>query len=525
MQLKRASGILLHPTSLPGSPGIGTIGKNAFDFIDWLSEANQTLWQILPSGPTGYGDSPYASFSTFAGNPLLIDLDILVKEGVLDKDQASPPEYIRTNGNVDFGSVVYWKKPLLKTAAVQFLTRADLKTKRNYELFKAENAFWLDTYAVFMSIKEIYDAKAQKEGVANSMWNAYWPEELKKCNADAVEKWQKDYETDCEIQKAIQYFYFSQWNALKKYANGKGISIIGDIPIFVASDSADVWANQKLFRLTPESLPEFVAGVPPDYFSADGQLWGNPLYNWDEMKKDGYSWWIDRIKTVLKQTDYVRIDHFRGFDEYWSVPYGQKTAVHGKWVKGPAYDFFNAVKSALGDIQIIAEDLGIITDSVRKLRDHFCLPGMKILEFAFDKNEAAQGAMTNAFLPHTYDKNCVVYTGTHDNDTVQGWLEKLPLEDKRLIAAYLGFSEGEAQKRCADGELCRELVRAALASVANWAIIPLQDVYSLGTEARMNMPSTAGGTNWQWRMGEDLLDKEKALWLKKCSVLYARNVL
>lgn len=525
MQINRASGILLHPTSLPGTAGIGTLGSYAYKFIDWLHSAHLKLWQVLPLGPTGYGDSPYASFSTYAGNPLLIDLDTLVEQGFLDKKQITPPEYIHIEGNIDFGSVVYWKKPLLKIAALQFLQRSGNETRASYELFKKDNEFWLNMYAVFMSIKEFYDQKAQDEHVDGAMWSTCWPEELRSCNPDAVNDWQKEHEKDCEIQKAIQYFYFTQWEKLKQYAHNEGIAIIGDMPIFVAGDSADVWANQHLFQLAQNGTPLCVAGVPPDYFSADGQLWGNPLYNWDAMKKENYSWWMSRIKMLLKMVDYVRIDHFRGFDAYWSVPYGEKTAVHGKWMPGPGSDFFHQVEKTLGNIPILAEDLGLITDSVRKLRDEFELPGMKILQFAFDENEAGRGGFCNPFLPHMYSKNCIVYTGTHDNDTLQGWLTNATQSEKNLVTAYLGIDEKDCKNKCADGTVCRELIRLALSSVASWAIIPMQDIFMLGSQCRMNMPSTTGGINWQWRMTEEMFDSEKAAWLKKYGILYGRNMI
>lgn len=520
----RASGILLHPTSLPGTAGIGTLGKYAYKFIDWLCSANQKLWQVLPLGPTGYGDSPYASFSTYAGNPLLIDLDTLVKQGFLDKNQIVPPEYIYIEGNVDFGAVVYWKQPLLKKAATQFLQCADTKNLDSYISFKKENASWLAMYTSFMSIKETYDKKAQENHVSNAKWNTYWPEGLRACNPNEVKTWNKEHEQECEVQKVIQYFYFSQWNELKRYANDKGISIIGDIPIFVASDSADVWSNQNLFQISKDGTPLCVAGVPPDYFSADGQLWGNPLYDWEAMKKDGYSWWMNRIKMTLKQVDYVRIDHFRGFDEYWSVPFGEKTAVHGKWMPGPKSDFFNKVKESLGDIPILAEDLGIITDSVRNLRDEFELPGMKILQFAFDENEMKNGGLCNAFLPHMYSKNCIVYPGSHDNDTLQGWITSLQPSMKKLVASYLGIDEKSAETKCADGTICREMIRLAISSTALWAIIPMQDIFELGTECRMNTPSTSGGINWQWRMNASMFDSKKAQQLKNFGILYGRNM-
>lgn len=524
MNMNRSSGILLHPTSLPGTPGIGTIGKEAYRFIDWLHESNQSLWQILPVTPTGYGDSPYQSFSTYAGNPLIIDLDILAQDGWLDASQIIPPSYITISSRVDFGSVVVWKIPLLKTAARQFLQRSKPDSRTAYEAFKNNNASWLDNYAVFMSIKEVYDKKAAEEGTWGAMWSNYWPKELASHNPETVSKWHAEHVTECEVHKVIQYFFFSQWNALKEYAKNEGISIIGDVPIFVASDSADVWANQHLFQLAPDGKPLSVAGVPPDYFSATGQLWGNPLYDWEAHKEEGYKWWINRIKAMLSLVDYVRIDHFRGFESYWSVPAGEKTAIKGTWRAGPAHGLFNIIKQKLGDIPIIAEDLGFITDSVRKLRDDFELPGMKILQFAFDAKEAGEVGCTNAFLPHNYHNNCVVYTGTHDNATMQGWLKSATNEELELIGSYTGFESSEIPQAVQNGRLCKSLIQLAFSSVAKFAVIPMQDLYALDNEARMNMPSTTGGINWQWRMSFDHYNTDTSSWLKKISLLYGRNL-
>ena len=503
MNMNRASGILLHPTSLPGTAGIGTIGVHARAFVDWLVEANQTLWQILPISPTGYGDSPYQSFSTYAGNPLIIDLDMLHEEGWLDASQLIPPSGINVSTRIDFGRVVEWKIPLLKVAAEQFLERVPYKTRVKYEAFKNDNASWLDGYAIFMSIKEVYDAKAKKENIWGAMWSNYWPKDLATCDPKTISTWHENHVIECEVHKVIQFFFFTQWHDLKKYANSKGVSIIGDVPIFVAADSADVWANQHLFQLSSDGNLLAVAGVPPDYFSTTGQLWGNPLYNWEAMKKEGYNWWLNRIKALLKLVDYVRIDHFRGFEAYWSVPAGEKTAINGKWIPGPGHDLFRVIKKELGDIPIIAEDLGLITEEVKKLRDDFELPGMKILQFAFDINEAGKGGFTNIFLPHTYDKNCIVYTGSHDNATMQGWLNAASEEEIGLIGEYLGMETSETEEARKDGTMCAALIRLAFSSVAKFAVIPMQDLFALGDEARMNVPSTMGGINWQWRMGKN----------------------
>lgn len=547
MILKRASGVLLHPTSLPGSPGIGTLGDQAFLFADWLERSGQSLWQILPLGPTGYGDSPYASFSTFAGNPLLIDTDSLIAQGFLTEEEAAPPDYISYTGNVDFGSVVYWKIPLLKKAAQNFLSRVQGESAKAYAAFKKEQWFWLDDYALFMSIKEFYDAQAQKEGLFGKLWNNYWPTALALREEKALSDWQKAHKDDIEIQKAVQFFFFYQWKKLKDYANAKGISIIGDIPIFVALDSADVWANQHLFQLNKKALPKAVAGVPPDYFSETGQLWGNPLYDWKAMKAEDYRWWIERIGHSLKMTDYVRIDHFRGFEAYWAVPYGEKTAVNGKWIKGPGADLFNTVQKKLGNAALIAEDLGVITDGVRKLLTDFNFPGMKVLQFAFDMQEAGGKGCTNAFLPHMYNKNCVVYTGTHDNDTTQGWLNNCRDEERRFVSEYLSRCINDVNLQ--NHQLCSALISAAFFSNAAFAVIPLQDLFSFGSEMRMNTPSTCGGSNWAWRMDDSLLGSaahadaagtsdadgysaavgtpagnEKAAWLKRLAQLSGRNI-
>ncbi len=519
MELQRRSGILLHPTSLPGTPGIGTIGSQARAFVDWLEAAHQTLWQILPLGPTGYGDSPYASFSTFAGNPLLIDLEDVVERGWAEAASIEPPDYISRSGPVDFGAVVWWKLPVLKAAATYFLQHASAQDLGAYKDFVAQQGFWLESYSSFMSIKEFYDKQAQEEQVAGAMWSNYWPKDLARHQDAAVEKWRNQHQQEIEVQKVIQFFFFTQWRELKEYANGKGIAIIGDIPIFVAADSADVWANQRLFQLDENGRARAVAGVPPDYFSATGQLWGNPLYDWDAMAADGYDWWIARIKAALELVDYIRIDHFRGFQDYWAVPAGEKTAEKGQWLPGPAHRLFQTIQDRLGDTPIIAEDLGVITEEVRRLRDDFGLPGMKILQFAFDLKEAGGSGCVNTFLPHMYSPNCVVYTGTHDNDTMEGWLSKASEAELGLIGEYLA-GPGET---CPRRELCRRLVQLAIASTAKFAVIPLQDIYGLGSQARINTPSTSDGKNWIWRMEENMLRQDVALWLRQLGLLYGRN--
>ena len=525
MKTNRKSGILVHPTSFSGTAGIGTLGKPSYKFIDWLAEAGQTLWQILPLGPTGYGDSPYASFSTFAGNPLLIDLDDLASRGWADAASIAAPDYIKNTGRVDYGSVVWWKNPVLDAAADFFQKNCGASDRAAYEAFKNDNSAWLDNYANFMSIKAVYDKKAADEKVSG-IWFKYWPADLRACDPSAVSKWNAEHVQEIERIKTIQFFFARQWGGLKKYANDKGIKIIGDIPIFVAPDSADVWGSQKFFQLQADGTPKAVAGVPPDYFSATGQLWGNPLYDWDAMAKTNYYWWVARIRRCLELVDIVRIDHFRGFEAYWSVPFGEETAVKGEWVPGPGKALFDAIKKKLGDIPIIAEDLGLITEGVRALRDGCGFPGMKVLQFAFDPGEAGKDGMVNAFLPHMYEKNCVVYTGTHDNQTMQGWLDSAGGEALQITAEYAygrEMSADEAKRLASSGELRKALVRDAIASAADTAVIPMQDILGIGDEGRMNAPSTVG-TNWTWRFDLADLTEQRAKDLSFLSKIYGRNI-
>ena len=540
----RKAGILLHPTSLSKTNGIGTLGKSAFEFIDWLKKSGMKVWQVLPLGPTGYGDSPYQSFSTFALNPLLIDFEDLAERGWATEKLIKKPSYIKNKGPVDFGSVVWWKNNALKEISKYFLELItnpdaanedfDPNTKMEFFTFCRENLFWLKDYAAFMSIKAFYDKKAQAESeekkcAVNGSWNVYWPKKLAKHDSAAVEKWINEHTEEFLQTEVVQFFAFKQWQAVHEYAKSKEIEIIGDIPIFVAPDSSDVWANQKLFQIGADGQFKAVAGVPPDYFSATGQLWENPLYNWKNIKKDGYSWWILRVKKMLSLVDYVRIDHFRGFESYWAVPFGSENAINGKWEKGPGLDLFDAIRKELGDLPLIAEDLGIITDEVRKLRNSTGLPGMKVLQFGFDKNERNAGGLKNAFLPHNFETtNCVCYTGTHDNDTTQGLLESLDEESLVLVADYLTGEKNSAEnakKLLKSKLLTKSFIKLAFSSIADFAIIPLQDIYALGSESRMNMPSTSG-KNWSWRASENMTGGEKAEktaeWLKNLCVLYAR---
>jgi len=498
MNFKRAGGILLHPTSLPGRYGIGDIGPQAFQFVDWLASTGSKLWQVLPLGPTGYGDSPYQCFSAFAGNPYLISFDALIEDGLLTEDDfVSMPKFSATL--VDFGQLIPWKLFILEKAFSRLHSTPD-DFRQEFERFCTENASWLDDYALFMSIKEANGGGPWSE----------WQESLRKRERAAMEKARSDYMESIQCQSFYQFLFFRQWNKLKEYVHDKGITIIGDIPIFIAYDSADAWANPELFFLDGKSLPTVVAGVPPDYFSATGQLWGNPLYKWSEHKKTGYQWWIDRFHSVLNQVDIVRLDHFRGFAGYYEIPSGSPTAEHGRWVPGPGKDFLAALTPALGGnrggtLPIIAEDLGVITPDVVDLRDSFHLPGMKILQFGFS-------SPTDPFLPHNYSSNCVAYTGTHDNDTVCGWYETAPEEERGYALRYLNSDEGN---------LAWSMVRAVWSSVAVYALAPMQDLLGLGGEARMNFPSRLGG-NWGWRMADEDMNESLAERIKELNELYFR---
>lgn len=518
--MKRSSGILLHPTSLPGPYGIGDLGGEAKDFVDWLADAGQSLWQVLPLGPTGYGDSPYAAFSSHAGNPLLIALESLVGIGLLGRAELEDGGPVASQENrVDYGRVIPWKSGLLVRAAERFIDgdgtgTGELRTA--YRRFVADEASWLDDYCLFMDIKEHFDALAQEEGISGAMWSNYWPKDLALRDREALAAWsdRPDHRRSMEVRKAIQFFFFSQWTELKAYANGKGISIIGDIPIFVAADSVDVWASPSLFLLDDRARPRYVAGVPPDYFSRTGQLWGNPLYDWAAMEEGGYRWWLDRIDASLSRFDWLRIDHFRGFEAFWAVPFGEATAEHGTWMKGPGRRFFDVLEEHRGTVPILAEDLGFITPEVQALRDTFSFPGMRILQFAFDAKEGnAASAAKNPFLPHNYVRNTVAYTGTHDNDTMAGWLAAADQEELAYVRDYLGCVPGEELAGC---------VRAVLGSVADFAILPFQDVLGLGAEARMNRPSTVG-ENWTWRATpEQLQDRRPIARLRRSCELYGR---
>ena len=494
---ERSSGILFHPTSLPGKYGIGTLGKEAYAFIDFLKKSRQKLWQIFPLGPTGYGDSPYQSFSSFAGNPYLIDFDLLIEAHLLSEEDLRDVFFVDNEEYIDYGAVYNQKYPLLRKAYENFKSSDNHEMKENLEHFKRENASWLNDYSLYISLKNHFNGLP---------WNE-WAHDIKNREHGAMEHYRNELADDIEYHNFIQFLFFKQWGDVKRYANENGIKIIGDIPIFVAADSSDAWANPEIFLFDEERKPVKVAGVPPDYFSATGQLWGNPLYNWQKLKETNYSWWVERVRANLSTCDIIRIDHFRGFEAYWAVPYGDDTAINGQWEPGPGIDLFNAIKSQLGELPIIAEDLGLMTQGVIDLREATGFPGMKILGFAFDSGEE------NDYLPHTYTKNCVVYTGTHDNDTLIGWFQKAKEEDRQFARDYLNSRS--------DDEIHWDAIRGAWSSVASMAISPVQDFLGLGSEARINTPGVAAG-NWQWRLRHGVLTDELAERIAKLTRVYSR---
>jgi 4-alpha-glucanotransferase len=497
MEFQRKSGVLLHPTSFPGRYGIGSFNQAAYDWVDFLDQTRQSLWQVLPLGPTGYGDSPYQSFSSFAGNPYLISLEELVQQGLLEQ-QALDRAPDLPHDRVDFGAIYHWKIPVLRQAADGFAQRATPDQQAEYSQFCADQAAWLDDFALFMALKDAHGGAA---------WNQ-WPLPLRGRQASALAAASRQYATAIHAHKFNQWLFYRQWLRLKGYANALGIQIVGDIPIFVAMDSADAWTNPREFFLDDAFQPTVVAGVPPDYFSETGQLWGNPLYRWDTMQRNGYAWWLRRIKAALRLYDIVRIDHFRGFAGYWEIPAGEPTAINGQWVKGPGVAFFDAVQAALGELPIIAEDLGEITPDVITLRNQFGLPGMKILQFAFSTDAS------DKFLPHNYTRNFVVYSGTHDNDTTCGWYQQTATDKERdFFRRYLRTDGHDA---------AWSMIDAAFRSVAAVAIVPLQDLLSLDSAGRMNLPGRAEG-NWAWRYLPDQLSGYLAARLLETTTIYGRD--
>ena len=496
MDKTRKSGVLMPVASLPGKYGIGTFGKESYDFVDMLAEAGQSYWQILPLVPTSYGDSPYQSFSTFAGNPYFIDPEILIDKGLLTRKEADSYDFGKKADEIDYCKLYNARFKMLKKAYKRF----DAKNDKGYEKFCRTNRFWLDDYALYMAVKNSFGAKSYIE----------WDEPVRKREKEALEAYRNKYADEIAFYMFLQYEFTVQWKALKKYANKSGIKIIGDIPIYVAFDSADTWANPELFRLDEDGFPTAVAGCPPDAFSKTGQLWGNPLYDWEYHARTGYKWWIRRIKYCFELYDVLRVDHFRGFDEYYAIPYKDKTAEFGKWEKGPGYNLFKAVKAKLGDVDMIAEDLGYITDSVRRLVKRCGAPGMKVLQFAFDSREDSD------YLPHNYDRNSVVYTGTHDNDTLVGWFGVMKAADRRMALKYMNRKGFES-----DRDLAYSFIKLAMSSVSDLCIIPMQDWLSLDGRARINTPSTLGG-NWVWRMKKGAFTPRTAKQMREITKLYAR---
>jgi 4-alpha-glucanotransferase len=495
MKFERASGILLHPTSLPGPYGIGDIGLRAHRWVDFLSGAGCGLWQVLPLGPTGYGDSPYQCFSSFAGNPLLISPDALLREDLLHPDDLYDHPCF-PDDHVDFGQVIPWKNGVLDRSYIRFQHTQSSELKEEMEKFRTDHSSWLDDYALFMALKEAH---------GGAPWPT-WEKPLRLRQPDALSAVRKELQVAVERQIYRQFLFYRQWSSLRDHAHSKNIQIIGDIPIFVAHDSSDVWVNPDLFYLDETGMPSVVAGVPPDYFAPTGQLWGNPLYRWDVHSKTGYSWWLERIKATLAIVDIIRIDHFRGFAGYWEVPGNAKTAENGCWMPGPGKDFFRSIRQSLGDLPIIAEDLGVITPDVVELRDSFNLPGMKIFQFAFDSTPE------DPFLPHNYPVNCVVYTGTHDNDTALGWYNRVTEQERDVYKSYLDR----------DGsKISWDFIRGVWSSVAMFGLAPMQDFLSLGNEARMNYPGNPSG-NWMWRMPANSQNAELQIKIKQLNYLYSR---
>lgn len=494
----RASGILLPVSSIPSEYGIGCFSKEAYEFADQLAEAGQRYWQILPLGPTGYGDSPYQSFSTFAGNPYFIDLKEFIEKGLLTEHECRECDWGGSESYVDYAKMYESRFKLLRLA----FERWDSEKEEGFDEFVKENHSWLEDYCTYMAIKN---------DLGGIGW-LDWPKELRDRQPKALKEAGERLAEEIQFYRFQQFWFTKQWEKLKAYVNKKGIKIIGDVPIYVAFDSADTWADPELFQFDEENKPVAVAGCPPDAFSATGQLWGNPVYNWNYHKKTGYAWWILRMEHSMKRYDVARIDHFRGFDEYYAIPYGDKTAEKGEWEKGPGMDLFRVLKKNVKNLEVIAEDLGILTDSVLELLEESGFPGMKVLQFAFDHSE------NSSYLPHKYEKNCVVYTGTHDNETTKGWLENLQGHDLQFVREYINAYDKPVND-CVWG-----LIRTAMASVADLAIIPIQDYLCLGNEARLNAPSTLGD-NWKWRLTKGQISDITLYHIKELTRIYGRNPL
>ena len=496
MIFKRSSGVLLHISSLPGKYGIGDFGQAAYDWVDFLKNTGTGLWQVLPLTPTGFGDSPYQGLSAFAGNPLFIDLQDLCEMRLADdSDLEAAPHFPKSR--VNFAAVRRWKRILLENAYRRFRRRKHAELATAFEQFKVENSYWLEDYSTFMALREAHQLMSWKD----------WPPAYRMREPQALLDFEENHFSEIEMQAFFQFLFFRQWLALKSYANGKGVQIVGDIPIFMGYDSADVWAQPHLFMLDEERNPTFVAGVPPDFFSSTGQLWGNPLYDWEAHRQEGYVWWLKRIEESLKSVDILRLDHFRGFAGYYRIPAAAETAENGEWVSAPGIDLFDTILNRLGKLPFIAEDLGVITPDVVALRERYDLPGMRIIQFAF------WGDADHEFLPHAYPVNCVAYTGTHDNDTTRSWFMHSSGHEKRFCLSYLGHP--------AQAQISKEIIRAVWRSAAIFAIAPMQDILNLGGQARMNLPATTAG-NWGWRMRPGVLTDELGNWMKELNITYDR---
>jgi 4-alpha-glucanotransferase len=507
MKFPRASGVLLHPTSLPSRYGVGDLGAEAYKFVDFLFSAKQTYWQVLPLGPTGYGDSPYQSFSAFAGNTNLVAPELLVKDGFLTAEEINQKPNFPV-GRVDFGLLYDWKNHILALAFERFRQTTSVDLRGKFETFCQQEAAWLDDYALFRAVKKSQGQKLWLE----------WDEKLKLRDEAVLNQARENLRDEIQAQKFQQWLFFRQWTDLKRYANEKNIKIVGDVPIFISLDSSDVWCNPQEFKLNADGSPKVVAGVPPDYFSATGQLWGNPIYNWERMRADGFRWWIARVRATLKMVDIVRVDHFRGFAASWEVPGGDKTAVNGQWVNVPGKELFETLKRTFGDLPFWAEDLGVITPDVEELRDSFGFPGMRILQFAFG------GDAKNHDLPHNYIPNSVAYTGTHDNDTTVGWFSSQAGTGSTRDDSQISREREFCLKYLnSDGaEIHWDFIRAVWASVANTAIAPMQDLLGLGNEARMNLPASDSG-NWFWQCKEGDFSGEIAERLRELTKIYGRT--